>query len=151
MTLELVKEKYSGAINTVTIGAGGGAVRIGGETTMPFLFEEGAMPNAPIVAFEVTDSEQALAESYVKKYNAKLLCVRLQSIHPDNGKKSADSVVAKVKTILKSVKIPLIVVGCGDDEIDNEALPKVSQALKGEKCLFGIATQNNYKTLPTVN
>jgi acetyl-CoA decarbonylase/synthase complex subunit delta len=39
------------------------------------------------------------------------------------------------------------VIGCGDDETDNEMLPKVSQALKGKNCLFGIASQSNYKTL----
>jgi acetyl-CoA decarbonylase/synthase complex subunit delta len=48
---------------------------------------------------------------------------------------------------LTETGVPLVVVGCGDDERDNDALPKVSQAMKGENCLFGIATQTNYKTL----
>jgi len=144
MAVELVKEKYSGAINTVEVGKGAGAVRIGGETTLPFLFEEGAMPNKPVVALEILDTEspdRAIAAG------VRLLCVRLASVHPDNGNKSADEAVAALKAIHKKAGVPLVIVGCGDAEKDNEVMPKVSQAFKGENCLLGIATQNNYKTL----
>lgn len=169
MAIELVKEKYTGAINTLEIGKSGNVkdvVRVGGETTLPFLFEEGAMPHAPIVAMEVLDREPAdwsdslkkswggsikdpvsWAKECVSKLGAKALCVRLESIHPDMGNASADKAISTVTSILKEVKVPLIIVGCGDNDKDNEVLPKVSQALKGENCLFGIATQNNYKTL----
>jgi len=58
-----------------------------------------------------------------------------------------DQAVAVLMSIAKEVRVPLIVVGSGDDERDNEVLPKVSQALKGENCLLGLASQNNFKTL----
>lgn len=144
MPVEIVKEKYNGAINTVEIGKGAGAVRIGGETTLPFLFEEGAMPNKPVVALEIidTDPPKSLAGCGLG-----LLCVRLASIHPDNGNKSADDAVKSLKSIAGDAGVPLIITGCGDAERDNAVLPKVSQAFKGENFLFGIATQANYKTL----
>ncbi len=144
MPVEFVKEKYNGAINTIEIGNGAKCVKIGGETTLPFLFEEGAMPNQPVIALEVLDTEspdQAIA------CGGRLLCVRLASIHPDNGNRPADEVIASLGLIFKKCGLPLIIVGCGDAEKDNEVLPKVSQAFKGENFLFGIATQNNYKTL----
>lgn len=165
MAIELVKEKYLGAINTVEIGKSQ-AKSIGGETALPFLFEEGDTPNAPVIALEVFDCEptewpehlkSAFGDSIkdpvkwaricVSDFNAKALCVRIESVHPDWGNKSSDESVSILKSIAKEVKVPLIVIGCGDDSKDNELLPKASQALKGENCLFGIATQNNYKTL----
>ena len=166
MSIEIVKEKYSKPINTVEIGNGPKTVRIGGESTLPFLFDEGSMPNAPVVALEILDCEpsdwpDALKEAYgdslkdpvkwamrcVKDFGARILCVRLQSAHSDCGSKSAEEIIPVLKSIIKEAGVPLVIVGCGDDERDNDILPKVSQALKGENCLLGIATQNNYKTL----
>lgn len=145
MPVELIKERYSAAINTVEIGKGDDRiVKIGGETTLPFLFEEGLVPNKPVVALEILDTDPPgrLSDSGVS-----LLCVRLAGIHPDNGNKSADDAVKSLKSIAASAGAPLVITGCGDAEKDNEVLPKVSQAFRGENCLFGIATQNNYKTL----
>ena len=168
MAVEIVKEKYANPINTVEIGGGNtkGKVKIGGESTLPFLFGEGNMPNAPVIAFEIWDCEPAdwaealkktygdslkdpvkWAEKCVKDFNAKILCVKLQSTHPDWGSKTAEHVIPVLKAIIKDTGVPLIIIGGGDDEKDNDVLPKVSQAMKGENCLFGIATQNNYKTL----
>lgn len=144
MPVERVKEKYNGVINTVEIGKGLRSVSIGGETGLSFLFEEGAMPNPPVVVPEVLDTE---APDSALDCGAKLLCVRLASIHPDEGNRSASEAVSAVESIYKRSKMPLVVVGCGDADKDNEVLPKVSQALKGENFLFGIAAQANYKTL----
>lgn len=165
MPIELMKEKFAGAISTVTLGRQG-QVRIGGETTMPFLFDEGGMPNAPAVALEIFDCEPKdcpdelrrsfgdavkdpaeWAKKCVSDFGAKILCVRLQSIHPDWSNAPADKAVGVLTSILKATNVPLVIIGCGDDTRDNEILPRVSQALKGENCLFGIAAQNNYKTL----
>jgi acetyl-CoA decarbonylase/synthase, CODH/ACS complex subunit delta len=167
MALELVKEKYNDAVNVVEIGSpGANVIKVGGETTLPFLFEEGDMPNKPIVALEVLDCEpvewpdilkepfgDALrdpvkwAKMCVDKFGAKILCVRLQSVHPEFGNRSADASVSTLKAISKEVNVPLIVVGCDDNEKDNDLLSKASQALSGRPSLFGIATQDNYKTL----
>lgn len=173
MSVELVKEKWSNKINALTIGAtkeeGGtraSKIVVGGESTLPFLFNEGQMPNPPVIAMEVLDIEpkewpQALKEPFqdvlsnpvewakkcVNDYKAKLLCLKLQGIHPDFGNASADQAAQTVKSILEAVGVPLIVLGCGNDEKDNQVLPKCCEAAKGENCLFGDATEKNYKTL----
>ena len=167
MAMELAKERYNGAINVVEIGSDSvSVIRIGGETTLPFLFKEGGMPNAPVTALEILDCEptdwpDALRKPFgeaikdpvrwakmaVEKFGSRLLSIRLQSAHPDYGNRSSEKSVSVLKAIAKEVKVPLIVIGCGDDDKDNDLLPKASQALKGHNCLFGIATQENYKTL----
>lgn len=167
MAVELIKEKYINPINVIEIGLSGrGQVSVGGETALPFLFSEGDMPNAPLAAFEIMDCEpvewpQQIIDAFgtdimdpvkwanaaVNKFGAKLLCVRLQSVHPDWGNKSPENSVAILKAIASEVKVPLIVIGCGDDDKDNDLLPKASSALKGTNSLFGVASQENYKTL----
>lgn len=169
MPIELVKEKYSSPINTVEIGAAQACVttiKTGGETVLPFLFEEGGIPNRPVAAFEIFDCEPVEWPEHLKAqfgdslkdplkwalkcvgdFGANILCVKLQSVHPDSGGRSSDEAAANLKKIADETRVPLIVIGSGDDERDNEALPKASQALKGRNCLFGIAAQDNYKTL----
>ena len=55
--MELLKEKCAAPINELLIGSGASAVKVGGQTCMPFLFGEGRMPNAPVVAIEILDCE----------------------------------------------------------------------------------------------
>ena len=62
MLKELAKEKWSGKINVVTIGAtekeGGSRssiVKIGGQTTLPFIFNDGELPHPPVIAAEIWD------------------------------------------------------------------------------------------------
>ena len=129
MPIELVKEKYSAPIYALEIGRpGAGAIKVGGETALPFLFEEGDMPNRPVVAYEILDCEPqdwpedlkkpfgssikdpiAWAKKCVSDFSAKLLCVRMQSVHPDWKNASSDEAVKTLKTISKEVKVPLII------------------------------------------
>lgn len=172
MALEL-KEKWSGAINVFNIGAtkeeGGSrnkVIKIGGQTTLPFLFNEGAIPHKPLVAWEVWDIEppdwpEELARPYkdvladalswadkcVRDYKAELLCVKLMGAHPDFGNKTPEQEARFIEGLLKKVDVPLIILGCGDDSKDNLILPACCEAAKGERCLLGEAAQDNYKTL----
>ena len=165
MPIDIAYEKYPSSIHTVEIGRVG-AIKVGGETTLPFLFKEGAIPNPPVVGLEVFDCEPLewpeglkkefgdvlkdpikWAKQCVGEFGSKLLCVRLMSVHPDWGGRSANDAVGFLKALLGEVKVPLVIIGCGDAQKDNEVLARASQAVRDEKCLFGIATQSNYKTL----
>lgn len=173
MAEELILEKWSGYVSTITIGATreeggtrGSTVKIGGQKTLPFLFPEGSLANKPVIAFEVWDTPPSdwpeeltnalgdavkdpllWAKKCVDDFKAELLCVKLQGAHPDNANKSAEEEAALIKAILKKVTVPLIIVGCADDAKDNAVLPACSEAAKGERCLIGDAVQDNYKTL----
>lgn len=172
MAKELI-EKWQGKINIVSIGAtaaqGGtraNTVHIGGQATLPFLFREGDLPHRPIIAWEVWDIQPAdwppelarhyadvwgsaldWAEKCVKTHKAQLLCIKMTGSHPDFGNKDADIQAKLISQLLKRVQVPLIILGCGDDAKDNLILPACCQAAKGERCLVGDATQDNYKTL----
>ncbi|MFH1201385.1 MAG: acetyl-CoA decarbonylase/synthase complex subunit delta [Candidatus Omnitrophota bacterium] len=173
MAIELYKEKWVNNVNEVILGAtkeeGGSrafSLKVGGESCLPYLFEEGSMPNAPVVAQEIWDIEPTdwpeilrepfkdvlanpleWAEKAVKAYGANLLCLKLQGAHPDSGNRPNDELVKILKDILKTVNVPLIVSGCGDDAKDNLLMPLLSEATKGERILFGDAVQDNYKTI----
>lgn len=171
--MELILEKNSGIVSTVSIGQtaqeGGSrlrAIKVGGQTALPYLFKEGVIPNKPIIAFEVWDMEpsdwpQELAKAYadvlkdplewaqkcVEEFKAQALCVRLQGAHPDFGNKPPEEEAKLIAGLLKKAGVPLIIVGSGDDTKDNLVLPAVCEAAKGERCLVGAAVQDNYKTL----
>jgi acetyl-CoA decarbonylase/synthase complex subunit delta len=173
MPVEILKEKWTGKINELKIGAtkeeGGtriSVVKIGGESTLPFLHFEGEMPNKPVVAMEIFDCAPAdwpaflskfydgvmndpakWAKKCVDDYKAELIYMRLQSAHPDFGDKSPKECADKLKSVLNAVGVPIIVVGCGNAEKDNAVLPVCTQVAKGEQLLFGVALQENYKTL----
>ena len=61
--VEIPVEKWPGAVREVTLGGsyGGGTrtstVTVGGETTLPFLGFEGALPHRPALAVEVVRHE----------------------------------------------------------------------------------------------
>ena len=133
---------------------------------MPFLSAEGQIPHRPVIAFEIWDIPplewpKALLEAYgdtIKNtlewaqkaagdFKAEALCLRLQGAHPDSGDKDADTEAKLVSQLLKSVDLPLIILGSGDDAKDNQILPAICEAAKGERCLIGSAVSDNYKTL----
>jgi len=169
MAAPLMLEKWSGQVSTVTIGAtkeeGGTrshAIRVGGQQTLPFLFQEALLPNKPVIAFEIWDTQPqdwqadlqntygaslkdpfSWAEKCVKDYKARLLCVRLQGAHPDSGDKTPQEQATLIKELLKRVGVPLIIIGSGDDIKDNEVLPACCEIAKGERCLIGSAVQDN--------
>ena len=174
MPIPDVKERYAAQVNEVTIGAtpdeGGTrshSITVGGAKCFPFL--DDAPPSHPmVVAMDVLDIvpdwpdelkrpyEEVLgkpgpwARKCVEEYGADLVCVKLDGLDPDGENRSADDAVKTVQEVLEAVKVPIIIWGCGIDAKDNEVMPKVSQALKGERCLLGTVTQDNYKTLTAV-
>jgi len=172
MPLPEVKEKWTGQINTITLGATpdqGGTrshtVTIGGHTTLPFMDFEG-YTNAPAMAIEVLDVApqgwpELLAEHYrdvwddpaawakkcVEEFGADLICLHLMGASPEHGSRSPEACRDVALAVAEAVSVPLIIWGCDEEKEDNEMLPIVSNALAGENCLLGIATKDNYKTL----
>lgn len=175
MAVPDVKEKWTGKINEVTIGATkdeggsrGKTVTVGGQSTLPFLEFEGEIPNKTVIAGFVSDtppdwpdtiknaigkeinSPVEWAQKNIEDFKCDLLSLKLIGADP-NVKDASPSDCAKVvQDILKAVDVPLIIWGCGDDEKDNHVLPECSQAAKGENCLIGSAKESNYMTIVAI-
>ncbi len=170
-TVEIPKEKWSGAVRQITLGASGdggtrtSTVTVGGETTLPFLHFEGSIPNRPVVAAEVVDcypadwSPELLAAwgdiakdpaAWAKKaveLGADAIALKLRSAHPDLANCSANDAASTVKKVLAAVGVPLIVYGPGVAEKDNEVLVAVAEAAKGERIALANCEDKNYRTI----
>jgi len=170
------KEKWTNRINTVTIGAtaeAGGTrksvVAVGGETTLPFLTDEGEIPHRPVIAGVVTDvvpegwpdvlkeaigdvigSPAEWAAKCVEEFKVDLISLKLIGADPAGADRSPAEEAEAVKAVLEAVDVPLIFWGCDDEEKDNEVLMECSQAAKGENCLVGSARETNYRTLGAI-
>jgi acetyl-CoA decarbonylase/synthase complex subunit delta len=172
MTIPDAKEKWSGRVNPVTIGATkaeggtrGRTVTVGGQSGIPFLSFDGSVPNPPAIAIDVLDKEptdwpKPLADAYAdvwsdparwaqraKELGADLISLRLVSTHPDEGDRSPEAAAETVRSILAAVDLPLIIWGCDVPAKDQAVMPKVAEAAQGENCLLGSVTESEYRTL----
>jgi acetyl-CoA decarbonylase/synthase complex subunit delta len=75
MPVEILKEKFTGKVQEVVLGATkeeGGTrartVKLGGSSTLPFLQYEGEIPNPPAIAFEVWDIKPDWHECFEPYY-----------------------------------------------------------------------------------
>jgi acetyl-CoA decarbonylase/synthase complex subunit delta len=172
MSVPDVKQKWSGRIGTVTLGATeadggtrGSTVTIGGESGIPFLSFDGETPHLPAIALDVLDKQPVdwpapLAEVYsdvwsdpgawaarVKELGADLVNLRLISTHPDEDDRSPQEAAETVKAVLAAVDLPLIIWGCDVPDKDQKVMPKVAEVAQGENCLLGAVTETEYRTL----
>lgn len=172
MTVPDAKEKWSGSITTVTIGATeadggtrGSTVTVGGQTGIPFLSFDGEEPNGTALALDVLDVEPKdwpapLAEVYgdvwsdpaawakrAKELGADMVNLRLISTHPDEADHSPEEAAETVKAVLEACDLPLIIWGCDVPDKDQKVMPKVAEVAQGEKCLLGSVTEDEYRTL----
>ena len=149
------KEKWSGKIGEVTLGAtseNGGtrsnAIKTGGESGMPFLSYEGAMPNRPLIAGEVLDSTSDLpdpvkaefggatddpvdwARAWVERHGADLICIKLVSTSPDEANRTPHVAAETVKRLLPAeIAFPVC---------DMETFPLVETARQRQLPFLGV-------------
>jgi acetyl-CoA decarbonylase/synthase complex subunit delta len=176
MPVPEIAESFAGSVNRVTLGAtkdSGGtrasAVTVGGARNVVYggSFEDTS--EKPVIAMDVVDTKpddwpEPLAEAYegvmdspadwakkcVEEFGAELICLKLDGIHPDKADKDAAHAVKVTQEVLKAVSVPVVLWDSGNDEKDNQVMPKVSEAAKGENCLIGTAKEDNYKSITAV-
>ena len=177
MPVPEITDSFVGSVNKVTLGAtkdNGGTrtstVTVGGSRNFVYGGAVTETSEKPVIAMDVLDVNpqdwsDILIEPYkdvldnpaqwakkcVDEFGADLICIKFDGIHPDKGDKSASDAVKVTKDVLGSVGVPLILWGCGNNEKDNDVMPKVSQAAKGENCLIGIVEEDNYKSLTAIS
>ncbi|MBM3153284.1 MAG: acetyl-CoA decarbonylase/synthase complex subunit delta [Chloroflexi bacterium] len=172
MPIDIPKDKWPGKIRTVTLGAtaadGGSratAVTVGGGMSLPYMHFENPTPNRPVVAIEIKDRKpedwsQLLAKAWGDAMNdpaswakaaeaagADLVVLALSVNGADGKPNTAAAAVAAVKAVLAATGLPLVVLGPGQVDLDNELLVAVAEAAKGEKLALGICEDKNYRTI----
>lgn len=170
MSFEPYREQWRGRVSEVTIGAAGGGdgtpknITVGGAGALPFLDIDGPIPHRPAVAAEVWDVRPAWPASLAGAYGAvlgdpvawaqkcvrdgaDLICLRLAGADPEAGDASPEACAAVVRSVLDAVGVPLIILGCGNDEKDNLIFPAVCNAAEGTRCLVGPVHKDNYRTI----
>ena len=144
-------QKFNANINTVEIGCGDKAIKLGGECTFPFYTFDAPTENAPKVGVEISDLGLAR-----RTWNPGILC-RCYHNRPRSLKrrkqwkvrtsfayvwkaetrtaadKSIDELIAVVKEVGEAVSCPLVVEGCKNVEKDSELLPESSRSSSGQK------------------
>jgi len=172
MTIETPKEKWSGQVREVTIGAtaeDGGTrsqtLTIGGESTLPFLSFEGNIPHRTALAIEIRDRKpddwsplllEAWGEAIespatwakaAEEAGADLIYLKLSLKTADGEENTPENARAVVREVLDATGLPLAVGGPGQAEIDNELLVPVAEEAQGERILLGICEEGNYRTI----
>lgn len=172
MPVEIPKDKWSGQVRAITIGATaaeGGTrsrtVTVGGEKTLPFLHFEGETPHRPVIALEIRDRKPddwsaLLLDAWGEAVNdpgawakaaeatgVDLIQLSLSATLADGSPNTPAAAVAATKAVLGATGLPLIVFGPGQAELDNELLVAVAEATKGERLLLGICEDKNYRTI----
>jgi acetyl-CoA decarbonylase/synthase complex subunit delta len=173
MAVEIPKEKWSGKIGEMVIGATpaeGGTrskkIIVGGSTTLPFLYFEGEHPNPPALAMEVLDivpedypeqvktaigdainSPGTWAKKCIDEFGADLICLKLVGTNPEEQDRSPEEAGKTVREVLDAVSVPLIIIGSGNEEKDAKVMEVVSNEAKGERCLLGNAEEAAFKSI----
>ncbi len=176
MSIPEIADNFTGSVNRITLGAtkeNGGSrtstITVGGARNVVYGGGADQASEKPVIAIDVLDSEpsdwpEALVEPYkdvldnpgewakkcVEEFGADLICLKFEGIHPDKGDKDAAHAIKVTEEVLKAVGVPLILWSCGNDEKDNQVMPKVSGAAKGENCLIGTISEDNYKSLTAI-
>jgi len=168
-SVEIPIEKWTGQVHQVTLGGNGRkSITVGGETTLPFLKFDGSIPNKPAVAVEIQDiapagwaptllsawgdvvNDPAAWAKKAVEYGAEAILLNLKSAHPDEGNTGIAEAKAVTDKVLNAVDVPLIVIGTGVAEKDNEVLPAVSEAARGQRIALGNCEEKNYRTVVAV-
>jgi acetyl-CoA decarbonylase/synthase complex subunit delta len=172
MAVEIPKEKWSGTVREVTLGAtreqGGTRARtltLGGETALPHHTFEGQIPHPPALAIEVrdrkpTDWSPLLPEAWgaamddaaawakaAEQAGADLIYLTLSATLSDGNPNTAANARAVVRKVLDATGLPLAVIGPGQAELDNELIVAAAEEGKGERLLIGVCEDKNYRTI----
>ena len=129
--------KFNASINTVEIGTGDKAVKIGGENVFPLYSFDAPIENAPKVGIEITDFGMEHELECIKKYyegcttlaeiaakaasmeGVDFLSFRMEGGDPNGANKSVEELIAVVKEVADAIDVPLAVEGSKNVEKDS--------------------------------
>jgi len=158
--------KYTGQIKETVLGSGDKAIKIGGETSMPFHLFEGAMPNKPIIAMDVLDVKPeewpdsltrhfegvldnplAWARKCIDEYQADAICISMVSTDPNGMNRNASEAAKVAAEVINNIEVPTIVWGCGNADKDTETLREITSLTGDRKVCLAPLSDSNYRSL----
>ncbi len=166
------KKKWTGEVREITLGATeaeggtrGKTVTVGGQTTLPFLSFEGDVGHRPAVSIEIQDKRPedwspVLQEAWddvmddpaewakaAEERGADLILLQLSLEDADGEPNTPEKARDTVRKVLDATGLPLIVLGPGQVEADNELLVPVAEEAAGERIALGLCEEKNYRTI----
>lgn len=158
-------QKFSGKICEVEIGTGEKAIKLGGESVLPFYSFDGNVGNTPKLGMDITDDAEAWpkvlknlykdvcndpvawAKHIEEKYAPDFICLKLDSADPNGKDKSVEECSKTAKAVAEAIKSPLVIAGTGNHEKDAKLFEKIAEQLDGHNVLLLSAVEDNYKTI----
>jgi len=165
LAFQIPKQAYSGRIGETTLGTGGAAVTLGGETSYPLHVFEGEMNHPPKIAMEIWDydpseewpaaaiepfkdviaSPEAWAKKCVDDFGADMIAIQLKSTDPNGMDRSPDEAANVVKKVLDAIDVPVVVWGTANNQKDEEVLKKISEECDGRNLGLSPVEEANHK------
>lgn len=157
--------KFKSAIKEVEIGCGEKAIKLGGENVLPFYTFDGEIANAPKVGVMISDKGLQdevegvaayyagcetiadLAKKAAEMPGADFVALDLVSADPNGDDASVESCCETVKAVVEAIDAPLVIMGTGNDEKDNELLVKAAEVAEGKNVLIMSAKEGTYKSV----
>jgi acetyl-CoA decarbonylase/synthase complex subunit delta len=171
-TVEIPKQGRAGQVREITLGAteaDGGTrkrtVTVGGQSTLPFLDFEGSVGHRPAIAVEIQDKRPEdwsplLMEAWgdvmedpakwaeaAEKRGADIIALQISLTDAAGEPNTAEKARDTVRRVLEATGLPLIVLGPGQVEADNELLVAVAEEAAGERIVLGLCEEKNYRTI----
>ena len=155
--------KFNASINTVEVGCGEKAIKVGGENVLPFYTFDAPIENAPKIGVMISDLGLENEPAGVKAYyegctsfadiakkaaampGADFVCLKLEGADPNGENKSTEDCMTVLKEVVDAIDVPLVVYGCKNVTKDAELLTKAAEVAQGKNVLILAAKEENYK------
>jgi acetyl-CoA decarbonylase/synthase complex subunit delta len=165
VAFEIPKQQYTGKIGETKLGAGKGAVTLGGENSYPFHLFEGDMPHPSKIAMEIWDydpseewpaavvepfkdvisSPDAWAKKCVAEYEADMIVLQLKSTDPNGMDRGPDEAAEVTKKVLDAIDVPLVIWGTANNQKDEQVLKKIAETCEGKNLALAPIEEGNHK------
>ena len=165
MQFKKTHQTFSDAIKAVEIGTGDKAITIGGENVLPLYSFDAEIANAPKIGVEILDTGFENAPAGLKAFyegctsmadmakkaatieGASFICLHFEGADPNGADRSIDECVADAKAVAEAVDLPIVIMGCKNNEKDSDLFNKCSEALQGKNILVLAAKEETYKAV----
>lgn len=165
MPFKKTPQTFSAAIKAVEIGTGDKAITIGGENVLPLYSFDAEIANAPKIGVEILDTGFENAPAGLKAFyegctsmadmakkaatieGASFICLHFEGADPNGADRSVDECVADAKAVAEAVDLPIVIMGCKNNEKDSDLFNKCSEALQGKNILVLAAKEETYKAV----